>query len=208
MTVSRPGRSPRMRGSLCAKRLVGGRVGSIPAHAGQPSPSSPSRAPSRVDPRACGAAGSNVYWHGLIQGRSPRMRGSHVEEPAREIGRGSIPAHAGSLSVLRDRRRGRGSIPAHAGQPFDRSTLGLRYGVDPRACGAAFDSDLRKHTSQGRSPRMRGSRAHVRHGSDEAGSIPAHAGQPTGSLHPGSCSGVDPRACGAARRFAVVLRGT
>ena len=52
----RPGRSPRMRGSLGVLPPLEGVDGSIPADAGEPFRSSPNAVSDRVDPRGCGGA--------------------------------------------------------------------------------------------------------------------------------------------------------
>ncbi len=71
-----PGRSPRMRGSRWRDQRGSPRCGSIPAHAGQPGALASARPRCWVDPRACGAAGSEMMTANATAGRSPRMRGS------------------------------------------------------------------------------------------------------------------------------------
>ena len=48
------GLSPRVRGNLNADRVAARSRGSIPACAGEPTPSSPMRSPWKVYPRVCG----------------------------------------------------------------------------------------------------------------------------------------------------------
>ena len=90
-----PGLSPPMRGSPEARRDQDPQLGSIPAHAGEPSKSS--RIPSRtwVYPRPCGGA-VILLRHGQPSGGlSPPMRGSRHGVGHDRLGVGSIPAHAG-----------------------------------------------------------------------------------------------------------------
>ncbi len=97
MEVSRwrSGRSPRMRGSRSRTSRSSLSIGSIPAHAGQPSPPVRCACVTRVDPRACGAAGRGLRLQRGGGGRSPRMRGSLRLRTRSAQPRGSIPAHAG-----------------------------------------------------------------------------------------------------------------
>ncbi len=167
-----------MRGSRARVPRQGPRGGSIPAHAGQPLHGCFSTPLARVDPRACGAAGSRKQRSSDGRGRSPRMRGSHGLSDGRSLWFGSIPAHAG--------------------QPGRRARRARAAGVDPRACGAAPTSHAPTVTTLGRSPRMRGSRALRAAPSVRQGSIPAHAGQPRCDRPARGATRVDPRACGAA----------
>ncbi len=111
------GRSPRMRGSQVKRTSRPAAPGSIPAHAGQPRPRHHARERRGVDPRACGAAWTVHVYARSVRGRSPRMRGSLLNDL--------------------DADSPRGSIPAHAGQPAGGIVTGKLTGVDPRACGAA-----------------------------------------------------------------------
>ena len=174
------GLSPRMRGNRVCGEACAKRLGSIPAHAGQPRGACPSAGRREVYPRACGATlispSSSISTIGL----SPRMRGN------------PNPSY---LSVLT-----KGSIPAHAGQPYDADPTAGSLTVYPRACGATFPQETAQAETRGLSPRMRGNPVHYRAGRQRGGSIPAHAGQPrfTQSCH--FTREVYPRACGATRR--------
>ena len=115
--TARPGRSPRVRGSLGSLRGEDGAGGSIPACAGEP-PFSPWPAScDRVDPRVCGGATRAYCARRLMPGRSPRVRGSLYKGPT-------------GFFVSR-------SIPACAGEPVYRVGHGGVSGVDPRVCGGA-----------------------------------------------------------------------
>ena len=75
-SIARQGLSPRMRGNLLERHLPGPSPGSIPAHAGKPSPSSGAKSPARVYPRACGETRSRHSSQSGQWGLSPRMRGN------------------------------------------------------------------------------------------------------------------------------------
>ena len=98
------GLSPRTRGSHPARPRREGVLGSIPAHAGEPTRSPQPSVPPRVYPRARGGAVTDVSPRETAPGLSPRTRGSR--SGVRRVGghRGSIPAHAGE--PLRHGRRG------------------------------------------------------------------------------------------------------
>ena len=93
------GRSPRMRGSQQLDGPLQAHVGSIPAHAGEPGFGKVSANGRQVDPRACGGAGDRSLGLEIIEGRSPRMRGSHLDPAFYPKNKRSIPAHAGEPSL-------------------------------------------------------------------------------------------------------------
>ena len=70
-------------------------VGSIPAHAGQPTPVRSYRAETRVHPRSRGATVVCCKVASLNGGPSPLTRGNPVLHPEAAGLQGSIPAHAG-----------------------------------------------------------------------------------------------------------------
>ena len=70
------GLSPRMRGNPPPALGHRDRVGSIPAHAGEPQDGTGAGSPSRVYPRACGGTCGCDLREILVQGLSPRMRGN------------------------------------------------------------------------------------------------------------------------------------
>ncbi len=152
------GLSPRVRGS---RRAVGAGVaglGSIPACAGEPAPSSPRRRMASVYPRVCGGARPPRRRAAADRGLSPRVRGSRAMA-GRQIG----PT---------------GSIPACAGEP---GTIGRRLAfqsVYPRVCGGAACPPLRVAQLLGLSPRVRGSHGVAARAGLRGGSIPACAGEP------------------------------
>ena len=89
-----------------------------------------------------------------------------------------------------------GSIPAHAGEPFYSSLQSTLAKVYPRARGGTVRLDAESGAAWGLSPRTRGNRHAGEHIPADAGSIPAHAGEPPAgrSWRPGSW--VYPRARG------------
>ena len=115
----------------------------------------------------------------VIQGPSPRVRGSPV----------------GGL-LARDRG---GSIPACAGKPGRCPGSGAGRRVHPRVCGEADLLDALGKGVSGPSPRVRGSRPGWSPPSGRWGSIPACAGKPPRCRARHRHAGVHPRVCGEAR---------
>ena len=175
------GRSPRVRGSRRRVTRWIATCGSIPACAGEPIRTSAAAAKKRVDPRVCGGAATAQTFDLPQKGRSPRVRGSHLQ--------------------LRRRRRLAGSIPACAGEPGGRPSRRTRGAVDPRVCGGAPITPAKDRRPLGRSPRVRGSLDSARRARPCPGSIPACAGEPV-VQHPRRWRRkVDPRVCGGARFY-------
>ena len=153
------GLSPRTRGN---PRVDGGerpRVGSIPANAGEPIPSSRRRGRRWVYPRERGGTSPAGLDTTPVMGLSPRTRGN----PPLAVGG----------------ERGTGSIPANAGEPGRARGPGRRAGVYPRERGGTEYGTRREYEDAGLSPRTRGNpndnpACHWR-----SGSIPANAGEPT-----------------------------
>ena len=109
------GLSPRVWGNLFASTQKMGRVGSIPAGAGEPRGKLPHLRERQVYPRGCGGTRHRsdvaVYHPGL----SPRVRGNQLQPHGTRI-----------------RRR---SIPAGAGEPHAVEYVLHHQGVYPRGCG-------------------------------------------------------------------------
>ena len=89
------GRSPRMRGKLLYSDKVMEALGSIPAYAGETSPTSRRSGRKTVDPRVCGGNMIDVEADPGGAGRSPRMRGKRSNGTDGKVADGSIPAYAG-----------------------------------------------------------------------------------------------------------------
>ena len=172
------GPSPLTRGSRLRKRRRLRAVGSIPAHAGQPGPGRPCTDRWWVHPRSRGAAGSFGAYTDQVVGPSPLTRGSPMLARVRDLAHGSIPAHAGQP---RAERMGREPV-----------------GVHPRSRGAAASATTPDTGGVGPSPLTRGSRQHRAGHFQDAGSIPAHAGQPSSATMARRASRVHPRSRGAA----------
>ena len=93
------GLSPRGRGNLRPRDYEMGGMGSIPAWAGEPASSPPSRGTSGVYPRVGGGTAGLAASNDAGQGLSPRGRGNrgrlgYLREPD-----GSIPAWAGEPAL-------------------------------------------------------------------------------------------------------------
>ena len=132
----------------------------------------------RADPRSRGGAVTTIRRIPAGLGRSPLTRGSRMH---------GAPSH---LSVR--------SIPAHAGEPSQSPACPSPPGVDPRSRGGAVLQYYPPGAARGRSPLTRGSRRHHPAARAVAGSIPAHAGEPTFCPVPSPYSRVDPRSRGGA----------
>ena len=119
------------------------------------------------------------------KGSPPRMRGSHPVAPIVTAASGIIPAHAGLTPHTPERRQSSGD--------------------HPRACGAHMRVSRHFISSEGSSPRMRGSPLRVLSLLMEMGIIPAHAGL---TDNEGRCikAGRDhPRACGAHLQYSPTI---
>ena len=174
--VAIEGLSPRMRGNLVESVAAARDVGSIPAHAGEPTTTTGMRTNVRVYPRACGGTHDLARDLLTFQGLSPRMRGN----PEKGL----------------ERARAIGSIPAHAGEPVQAFPGYREPGVYPRACGGTAAEAVDAARTQGLSPRMRGNPWLTDVPADYGGSIPAHAGEPAAVVAEVAAAGVYPRACG------------
>ena len=134
--VSLSGSSPRMRGTLRDNRFRRRGYRIIPAHAGN-SRSSSRRARCMTDhPRACGELTLINATSGLLNGSSPRMRGTPV-----------------TLEFVSETRR---IIPAHAGNSRSSASSRSFSSDHPRACGELHSPRLNSTSPSGSSPRMRG----------------------------------------------------
>ena len=192
------GLSPRVRGSLEARLVIGGLAGSIPAGAGEPPRSGSARRPSRVYPRGCGGAWLPTSTSPPIMGLSPRVRGSLDSVPLATADLGLSPRVRGSRGLPLERAAEKGSIPAGAGEPGSPACRSLASRVYPRGCGGAEAIHQAFLDSMGLSPRVRGSRQGHPRRRQRQGSIPAGAGEPWRSSHGSEFSRVYPRGCGGA----------
>ncbi len=178
------GLSPRTRGSLGDDPHPAVPQGSIPAHAGEPPQCQPGPSQRLVYPRARGGAVYTMATGNEKSGLSPRTRGSPVFRRLREIGDGSIPAHAGE------------PVTDVGGRTWP--------AVYPRARGGAAEFHRQYLIRNGLSPRTRGSRKGQPPEAAPDGSIPAHAGEPAHAHVQTDLEEVYPRARGGARVRPVI----
>ncbi len=152
-------------------------MGSIPAHAGQPSPLPSVRPALGVYPRSRGATTIPPLPARSMPGLSPLTRGNRSARIGDRLYCGSIPAHAGQPHVIPNRER--------------------REGVYPRSRGATAARGVWPRSMSGLSPLTRGNQHCPQLLPAPRGSIPAHAGQPSRCSGTGSSSWVYPRSRGA-----------
>ena len=156
------GLSPPTRGNHVSAASGGVRLGSIPAHAGEPPPA---LFPSTRPP---------VY---------PRPRGGTMLSAMSESGRtGLSPPTRGNRRALRLRLREARSIPAHAGEPGASARTARYGGVYPRPRGGTVTSVGMASTVEGLSPPTRGNPPAGTSKASRRRSIPAHAGEPFGNM--------------------------
>ena len=177
----RGGLSPRVRGNPTKITAESGRLGSIPARAGEPGLLLQRPRVRRVYPRACGGTQAGVPFQAGVPGLSPRVRGN-----------------PSSVSILAISVR---SIPARAGEPSIQQWPDFKTEVYPRACGGTPRSGNPKLIFQGLSPRVRGNPMAAANAHNSEGSIPARAGEPGRRADQEAQGGVYPRACGGTWRY-------
>ena len=170
------GLSPRVRGNRQRAIWMSVTVGSIPACAGEP-PAGGLRPPADgVYPRVCGGTVTAAGGSASVCGLSPRVRGN----PAR-------PGRAGAEAR---------SIPACAGEPLTPWAPAGPAQVYPRVCGGTKLWTPSCAVRPGLSPRVRGNPGAVGGQAQDAGSIPACAGEPRAASQAPPTEGVYPRVCG------------
>jgi len=170
------GASPRARGNHAIPQHLAGRLGCIPACAGEPSCACFRSLITRVHPRVRGG----TWWRPTTSrssgGASPRARGNRVAALEAELERRCIPACAGEPHLGRaDPQEGR---------------------VHPRVRGGTAVRDRREKASEGASPRARGNPAQETPSMADQGCIPACAGEPGSDRAGCLAGGVHPRVRG------------
>ena len=173
------GLSPHTRGIRLHSRCLGGARGSIPAHAGDPCAAHARRGLNRVYPRTRGGSADAFVSAFRANGLSPHTRG-----------------------ILRRARRVSGyigSIPAHAGDPRAARLCDSARGVYPRTRGGSGLCAFPKMWKCGLSPHTRGILSDSLISASSAGSIPAHAGDPSSLSSRGRKGRVYPRTRGGSR---------
>ena len=178
------GLSPPTRGNHLEWGNAVYRLGSIPAHAGEPARRANPRRPPQVYPRPRGGTPNRLSLGSRPRGLSPPTRGNHQ--------RVGCP------------RRRRGSIPAHAGEPAMPSSTAAAASVYPRPRGGTLPPSPTAPVRAGLSPPTRGNLRAFLKTRGYAGSIPAHAGEPTASRPISAWSGVYPRPRGGTHAAAVL----
>ena len=162
----------------------------------------------------------------IVQGSSPRMRGTRVMQCDNRACGGIIPAYAGNTIQMRkaifnnrDHPRVCGEhpwyltstpsgwriIPAYAGNTPKRRSVAPRSRDHPRVCGEHRPAISKLTRALGSSPRMRGTRYRMVFATPVCGIIPAYAGN-TRKRRSDSCTPWDhPRVCGEHSVLAGVL---
>ena len=184
--IHAPGLSPRVRGNLRLGSRAAARSGSIPAGAGEPPPPAVPSRPTGVYPRGCGGTPAARGEHQRVQGLSPRVRGNRQAAVRPPFG-------------VR-------SIPAGAGEPRPSSPTGPTPTVYPRGCGGTLPAAGVLALSAGLSPRVRGNRRLDPQPVGGLRSIPAGAGEPSGSAHRRTGTWVYPRGCGGTSMALMTVR--
>ena len=132
------GSSPRLRGTLCWRRVPVLQKRFIPAPAGNAVGQWTTHKIEAVHPRACGERLTPSISNSTQGGSSPRLRGTPIGFEEEQIVRRFIPAPAGNAR--------RGALE-----------LGERA-VHPRACGERSVCWFSRASRSGSSPRLRGTR--------------------------------------------------
>ena len=146
---------------------------SIPAHAGEPKAGVDRLVSARVYPRPRGGTA------GAGRRREPRE--------------GLSPPTRGNRCQVEHNPPVEGSIPAHAGEPSPRSRRRTLRRVYPRPRGGTRSWTPTRAYALGLSPPTRGNLVFSRNGAISAGSIPAHAGEPSCARRAASATPVYPR---------------
>ena len=158
------GLSPRVRGNPTSRVVYSGRMGSIPACAGEPMGKPMLSYMCRVYPRVCGGTRPPTGRLQAAWGLSPRVRGNR-----RYVRRNCLYKR---------------SIPACAGEPCGGRRGPRQWPVYPRVCGGTNGNFLCVSGGKGLSPRVRGNLTRLTRAWVNTRSIPACAGEPVRVLLP------------------------
>ena len=175
-SISTSGSSPRMRGTGALNADPAHNRRFIPAHAGNRCQGALRQERRAVHPRACGEQSVGSRLAMPPAGSSPRMRGTARRFKSRDADTRFIPAHAGNRDLA---------------MAYRRSTS-----VHPRACGEQANSLCWNCSSDGSSPRMRGTAGPAGQPRRPTRFIPAHAGNRSSAAENSADRSVHPRACG------------
>ena len=175
------GLSPPTRGNPKRGKKIMAYIGSIPAHAGEPSTAAGSQYACRVYPRPRGGTRVKLDAADRPRGLSPPTRGNLARtacRAGRAGGWGLSPPTRGNPPVCRCLDSGIRSIPAHAGEPGFVGGSVVSDEVYPRPRGGTRAAGAAARGRRGLSPPTRGNHGFAVHVDDDHRSIPAHAGEP------------------------------
>ena len=176
MPRTRPGSSPRVRGTHGWRRMACATSGIIPACAGNTVTKSRQMCCSKDHPRVCGEHVLGEIVYRLAQGSSPRVRGTRPWRDCLSTRAGIIPACAGNT---------------------DDADLMLFHDWDhPRVCGEHQLRVLSSSYKAGSSPRVRGTLDSEFFACLSDGIIPACAGNTQTGTKPDTDYRDHPRVCG------------
>ena len=168
-------------------------------------------------PRVCGEHSESGMDTKIVQGSSPRMRGTRVMQCDNRACGGIIPAYAGNTIQMRkaifnnrDHPRVCGEhpwyltstpsgwriIPAYAGNTPKRRSVAPRSRDHPRVCGEHRPAISKLTRALGSSPRMRGTRYRMVFATPVCGIIPAYAGNTRSRRGVRARKRDHPRVCG------------
>ena len=152
--------------------------------------------PSRIIPAYAGNTLHRPSASPLVRDH-PRVCGEHELFDCRFIrGRGSSPRMRGTPPTTRTRRMRPGIIPAYAGNTRHIFNLPKSLVDHPRVCGEHVEHFHGVAYAAGSSPRMRGTHPWRPKHADQAGIIPAYAGNTIVCARTLRCVGDHPRVCG------------
>ena len=150
------GSSPRMRGTQMPQQSIVPVAGLIPTYAGNTMTAHKLSAGDGAHPHVCGEH-PTVYSHpSLLQGSSPRMRGTHLLHDVLQTAVGLIPTYAGNTVMRR------------------LMMVGAR--AHPHVCGEHWSDVGEFIPPRGSSPRMRGTLIRTQTRTRKRGLIPTYAG--------------------------------
>ena len=175
-----------MRGTPGCRSIWPSSTGIIPAYAGNTSLTRNFSSSDWDHPRVCGEHSLFASLSFRAQGSSPRMRGTHE----RLCGAFQPP----------------GIIPAYAGNTSQNPCNAALFRDHPRVCGEHFLHIEDSTAGKGSSPRMRGTRDCSRHLAQNAGIIPAYAGNTRAGARRAQGAWDHPRVCGEHNAVALHLR--
>ena len=165
-----------MRGTLCSVMSLSLCFGIIPAYAGNTNSTSHTLGTSGDHPRVCGEHHNCSILCSALLGSSPRMRGTQHCPSVRRATVWIIPAYAGNTCATIGRM--------------------TKWWDHPRVCGEHLNAVAGGNADTGSSPRMRGTLGFSATNANDAGIIPAYAGNTLVYVSRESVVRDHPRVCG------------